>query len=174
MEKTIKFPITSKTSTPIDALRRAFRKWQCRGFNHASLTSKTLSIMEEILETHGVKQRFYDYDNVDVKINTGCGLQFYLSKRFQLAEENIILEIHKKLDFGQQEYSVVFETIQGKIVGIRHMTKGFSFDSTFDEHDSETLNPEVLVELLLNKSKFSNGTLIELNISNRSSKNAEL
>lgn len=165
MNKAIAFPIKSTNISLLERLlnfaHRRYRVQQCRTLTYSSLFQKTVSVIEDILETHSVKDRFYCFEKVDITIEA-TGMSLEISKA---PNENVIAMLYREATFGQNVFSVVLNHQHGKITGIEYMTTGFCTNSEFEEQNGKILNPEVLIELLVSRSKLCRGKMANLKLS---------
>jgi hypothetical protein len=167
MNKAIVFPV-SQITIPFyeriyDYFRRRCLSYQCQKITYNELMQKMVTVIDEILDAHSMKQRFHNFVSVELIIKTDHGLQLDV---FKAPNENVIAMLYKKAHIGQDVYSVVFDQEENIIKGIDHMTVGFTTSFDFAEQDSKSLNPEVLVEFLVSRKKLMNGKLTYLDIKN--------
>lgn len=165
MHKAIAFPLKRANVSLVERLlifaHRRYRINECRNLTYGALLKKTVSVIEDILENHSVKDRFYYFEKVDITIKA-AGMSFEISKA---SNENVIAMLYKEATFGQNVFSVVLNHQHGKITGIEYMTTGFCTNSDFEEQTGKTLNPEVLIELLVSRSKLCSGKMANLKLS---------
>lgn len=167
MNKAIVFPVSQPTSPLFERLydyfRRRYLSYQCQKITYTELMQKMVTVIDEILEAHSMKQRFHNFSSFEITIKTDQGLQLDL---FKGPNENVIVMLYKQAHIGQEVYSVVFNQDENVIKGIEHMTVGFTTNFDFAEQDSKSLNPKVLVEYLVSRNKLMNGKLTDLDIKN--------
>lgn len=167
MNKAIVFPASQPTSPLFarlyDYFRRRSLSYQCQKITYTELMQKMITVIDEILDAHSMKQRFYNFSKFELTIKTDQGLQLEF---FKALNENIIVMLYKQAHIGQDVYSVVFDQEENIIKGIEHMTVGFTTNFDFAEQDSKSLNPEVLVEYLVSRKKLMTGKLTYLDIKN--------
>lgn len=168
MSKAIAFPLQKARAPLMDRLLTCIHRWyrsqQCQNLTYETLMQKTITAMEEILDSHSAKDRFYAFDNVEIEIKAPAGLRLDISR---WPTENIIMMLYKEAEYGQNVFSVVFSHKNGSITGIEYMTTGFCIDLDFVEQKEGTLNPEVLIELLVFKESLCRGRLLKLDFSNK-------
>lgn len=124
--------------------------------SHAALLKSTVLTIEDILQSHDLREKFYSHKDIEIEIVTDDGFRLDIAK---FSNENIIVTLFSEARFGREVFATVLNHSQGIMTGIEHMNAGFCVGIEFNEETQPLLNPEVLVNLILSKSSLRSGKI---------------